>query len=52
MTKNNVVKKHKEVLDDFDFSEIMEPSYDDTVIADVMSGLIEASNNQMKLLKI
>jgi len=49
MAKNNMLKKHQEVEDDFDFSEMLTPSYDDETMAGVMSGLIEASNNQMML---
>ena len=49
MAKNNALKKHKEFEDAFDFSEIMEPSYDDELMAGVMNGMIEASNNQMML---
>jgi hypothetical protein len=49
MAKNNMLKKHKDVEDDFDFSAMMEPSYDGEVMAGVMTGLIEASNNQMML---
>ena len=49
MAKNNTLKKFKEVEDDFDFSEILDPSYDDERMADIMSGMIAASNNQMML---
>jgi hypothetical protein len=49
MAKNSALKKHKEFEDDFDFSEIVEPSYDDELMAGVMNGMIEASNNQMTL---
>jgi hypothetical protein len=49
MAKNSGLKKHKEFEDAFDFSEIMEPSYDDELMAGVMNGMIEASNNQMML---
>lgn len=42
MAKNNVLKKQKEFEDDFDFSEIMDPSYDDEVMAGVIGGMIEA----------
>ena len=50
MAKNNALTKHKAVEDDFDFSEMMEEaSYNDELMAGVMNGLIEASNNQMKL---
>ncbi len=55
MAKNNLIKKHREKVvetdfdDDFDFSELMDSSYDDEMMAGVMSGLIEASNNQMTL---
>ena len=47
MAKNSALKKHKEFEDAFDFSETMEPSYDDELMAGVMNGMIEASNNQM-----
>lgn len=49
MAKNNMLKKQKEAEDDFDFSGMIGSSYDDEVMAGVMSGLIEASNNQMML---
>jgi hypothetical protein len=49
MAKNSALKKRKEFEDAFDFSEIMEPSYDDELMAGVMNGMIEASNNQMML---
>lgn len=49
MAKNNALKKHKELEDVFDFSETMDPSYDDELMAGVMNGMIEASNNQMML---
>jgi len=49
MARNNTLKKHKEFDDAFDFSEMVEPSYDDEVMAGVMTGIIEASNNQMML---
>ena len=54
MPKNNMIKKHREKVvepdfdDDFDFSEFMDSS-DNEMMAGVMSGLIEASNNQMTL---
>ena len=49
-----MIKKHREKAvetdfdDDFDFSEFMDSS-DNEMMAGVMSGLIEASNNQMTL---
>ena len=43
MAKNNLLKKHKELEDDFDCSE--ELSADEAMI-DMMSSLIDASNNQ------
>jgi len=49
MAKNNALKKHEVLEDDFDFSEIMGSSYDDELMTDVMSSMIEASNNQMIL---
>jgi hypothetical protein len=53
MAKNKMLKTHQDVEDDFDFSEMLAPSYDDyddnETMADLMSGLIEASNNQMRL---
>lgn len=49
MSKSNMLKKHKEIEDGFDFSALMDPSYDDEAMAGVMNGLIEASNNQMML---
>jgi hypothetical protein len=50
MAKNNALKKHKVEEDVFDFSEMMEEgSYNDELMAGVMNGLIEASNNQMLL---
>lgn len=50
MAKNNALKKHEVIEDDFDFSEIMDdPSYNEEVTAGIMSSLIEASNTQMLL---
>ena len=49
MAKNSALKKHKEFEDAFDFSEVLDPSYDDELMAGVMNGMIEASNNQMML---
>ncbi len=49
MAKNSALKKHKEFEDGFDFSEVLDPSYDDELMAGVMNGMIEASNNQMML---
>lgn len=44
-----MLKKCKDVEDNFDFSEILDSSYDDESMAGIMSGLVEASNNQMML---
>lgn len=50
MAKNNALKKHKAIEDDFDFSEIMDdPSYNDEIAAGIMSSLIEANNTQTLL---
>jgi hypothetical protein len=49
MAKNTMLKKHKEVEDDLDFSGMFDQSYDDEAMAGIMHGLIEASNNQMIL---
>lgn len=50
MARNNAVKKQKEIFeDDFDFTEMEHTSHDDEVMAGIMSGMIEASNNQMLL---
>lgn len=49
MAKNTMVKKCQEVEDDFDFPEMMDMPFDEEVMAGVMNGLIEASNNQMLL---
>ena len=50
MAKNNVLKKQREIIeDDFDLTEMMRSSHDDEVMAGIMSGMIEASNNQMLL---
>ena len=50
MGKNTMLKKHKEE-DDFDFSEMLDSSYDDSdeAMAGMMSGMLEASNNHMML---
>jgi hypothetical protein len=50
MAKNTILKNHKE-KDDFNFSEILGSSYDDSdeAIAGMMSGMLEASNNHMML---
>jgi hypothetical protein len=47
MAKNNMLKKHEEEVDDFDFSEMMGSS-DEEVIG-FMQGILEASNNHMTL---
>lgn len=49
MAKNNVIKKREIIEDDFDFNEMVHSSHDDEVMAGIMSGMIEASNNQMLL---
>jgi hypothetical protein len=51
MAKNTMLKKHKEEDDDFDFSEMLGSSYDDSdeTMAGMMSGMLEASNNHMML---
>lgn len=54
MAKNtNIIKDRNPVEDDFDLSDIMGSHYDeddhDGIMADVMSGLIEASSSQMIL---
>jgi len=43
VAKNNMLRKHQEAEDDFDFSE---ESPGDEMVAGMMSGLIEASNHQ------
>lgn len=48
MAKNAALKKYQELEDNFGFSEDME-SFGDEAMAGMMSGLIEASNNQMML---
>ena len=49
MAKNKALKKEQET-EDFDFSEMMmESSYGDEAINDMMSNVIEASNHQMRL---
>lgn len=53
MAKNKMLKKHQEVEDDFDFPlsgpGMMDMPFDEEVMAGIMTGLIEASNNQMLL---
>jgi hypothetical protein len=50
MAKNKMFQSKKEVEleDDFDLSDFMESS-DNEAMASIMAGLVEASNNQMKL---
>jgi len=48
MAKNKAMKNQHD--DDLDFSEYLEPSFEDeSMILDGMNNLIEASNNQMML---
>lgn len=48
MARNSIVKRHKEVEKDFDFSDMMDSSDDEAMIG-VMQGILEASNNHMNL---
>lgn len=48
MARNKTPTKYEEIIDDLDFSDDME-SPGDEVIAGFMSGLIEASNNQLRV---
>jgi hypothetical protein len=48
MAKNSIVKRSKEVEEDFDFSDMMDSPEDEAMI-DVMQGMLEASNNHMSL---
>jgi hypothetical protein len=50
MAKKDPVKKQDELLDVFDFSETTyDDSYDQETMVGVMSGMLEASNNQMMM---
>jgi len=54
MAKNNTVKKQQEVIeDDFDFTDMDyscdDHEHDDEAMLGLMSGMIEASHNQMLL---
>jgi hypothetical protein len=48
MAKNKVLKKYDEFIGDLDFSHEMNTPGDE-VIAGFMSGLVEASNNQLRV---
>lgn len=49
MAKNNGLKKQKEVEAELDFSEILDPSYDDELMMGVINGMVEASNDRIRL---
>jgi hypothetical protein len=48
MAKSKVLKKYDELMGDLDFSDEMNTPGDE-VIAGFMSGLVEASNNQLRV---
>ena len=47
MTKKTPLKVHEEEI--FDFSDISDDTYDEETMIGVMSGMLEASNNQMMM---
>ena len=47
MAKKNTLKVHEEEI--FDFSGMSDDGYDDGTMIGVMSGMLEASNNQMMM---
>lgn len=47
MAKKNTLKAREEEI--FDFSDMSDDSYDEGTMVGVMSGMLEASNNQMMM---
>jgi len=48
MARNSVARRHEEVEEDFDFSDMMGSSGDEAMVG-VMQGMLETSNNHMTL---